>query len=63
MTEKVNLKRILLLSGIAVSIISLICIFGFLKAGVDRMQIGAGVLDLHNREPDENNVLSLSGRW
>jgi two-component system sensor histidine kinase ChiS len=62
-TEKIGKKRLLLLSGIVVSIIAVICIFGFPKTGVDRNHVEAGVLDLHNREPDGNNVLSLSGKW
>lgn len=63
MTGKGNKKRILLLSGIAAAILVFIGTFGFSKAGVDRNRVEAGVLDLHNREPDENNVLSLSGEW
>ncbi len=63
MKGKMNRKRMMMLSGVMISIMAAILVLGVLKPNANQIHPENGVLDLQNWEPGVDGVLSLSGQW
>ncbi|WP_214658785.1 ATP-binding protein [Candidatus Formimonas warabiya] len=63
MEDRINKKRMLMLSGVMISIIAAIFIFSLSKPDTNRNHPENGILDLQGWEPEQDGALSLRGQW